>query len=51
MTSTFTYNTIVAEFILRIAAASQLITTVWFIFIWLKLRKPLAMKKFYAPSR
>lgn len=46
MTSTFTYSNIITEVILRVAAAAQLFYTFWYIFLWLKLRKALAVKKF-----
>jgi hypothetical protein len=46
MTSTFSYTNFFSEFTLRVAAGLQLVTTLWFLFIWLKLRKPLALNKF-----
>lgn len=46
MTSTFNYRNLVTELILRICCSVQLLLTVWFCYIWLRLRMPLAMTKF-----
>lgn len=46
MISTFTYTSVVSEFLMRIAAAAQLLVTLWFMVIWISLRKPLALKKY-----
>jgi hypothetical protein len=46
MTSTFTYTSSLSEFIIRVMAAAQLLVTLWFLAIWISLRKPLALKKF-----
>ncbi len=45
-TSTFTYTSAITEFLMRVAAATQLIYTLRYIGIWVMLRQPLAMKKF-----
>lgn len=45
-TSTFTYTSVITEFLMRIAAATQLVYTLRYIAIWVMLRQPLAMKKF-----
>lgn len=44
-TSTFTFNNIISEIILRVACAVQFVYTLWYVFLWLKLRKPLALRK------
>lgn len=31
---------------MRVAAAAQLVCTMWFVAIWVMLRRPLAMKKY-----
>jgi len=46
MTSTFSYTSNFTEFIMRTAAASQLLVTLWFLVIWISLRKPLCLKKY-----
>jgi len=46
MTSTFAYTNDFSEFIIRIAAALQMLVTLWFIIIWISLRKPLALNKY-----
>ena len=46
MTSTFTYTSTVTEITLRVAAAAQLLYTFWYMFLWLKLRRVLALNKF-----
>lgn len=46
MTSTFTYTSSLTEFLIRVAAATQLMLTAWFMVIWISLRKPLALKKY-----
>lgn len=45
--SIFTYDSFLSEVILRIFATAQLFYTLWFTFIWLKLRLPLVLKRFY----
>ena len=46
MTSTFTYTSSITEITLRVAAGAQLLCTLWYIFLWLKLRRELALKKY-----
>jgi hypothetical protein len=46
LTSTFTYTSILSEFLMRSAAAAQLVLTLVYIALWVMLRQPLAMKKF-----
>ena len=46
MTSTFAYTNDFSEFIIRIAAALQMLVTLWFMIIWISLRKPLALNKY-----
>ncbi len=46
LTSTFTYTSVFSEFIMRTAAAAQMVYTLIFITIWIMLRQPLAMNKF-----
>jgi hypothetical protein len=46
MTSSFTYTSTITEFLIRVAAAIQMLYTSWFIVIWITLRKKLALKKY-----
>lgn len=46
LTSTFTYTSAFSEFIMRTAAAAQMVYTLIFITIWIMLRQPLAINKF-----
>ena len=46
MAATFSYTSNFTEFIMRSLAAAQLMVTMWFIVIWISLRKPLCLKKF-----
>lgn len=46
MTSTFTYTSNFSEFLIRVAASLQMLVTLWFMVIWISLRKPLALNKY-----
>ena len=45
-TSTFTYSNMVTEGIIQIFCKIQLFLTLTFVYIWIQLRKPLALKKY-----
>lgn len=45
-TSTFTYSNIITELFFRVICSYQLIMTIWYLYLWLKLRMPLALSKF-----
>jgi hypothetical protein len=46
--STFTYSNFLTEILIQIFCKIQLALTLGFLYIWVRLRKPLALKKYEA---